>query len=93
MVAVHDREDRLCELVDGVLVEKAVGYYAMTFLPRLVTGLCLLQFGLVEARTDRPLFLLVPVIGESRQFPEPVPRPRAAISSRSKTGGWESPSG
>lgn len=23
----HDREDRLCELVDGVLVEKAMGYY------------------------------------------------------------------
>lgn len=27
VVAVHDRENRLCELVDGVLVEKAVGYF------------------------------------------------------------------
>lgn len=25
VVPVHDRENRLCELVDGVLVEKAVG--------------------------------------------------------------------
>jgi hypothetical protein len=27
VVAVHDREKRLCELVDGVLVEKTMGYY------------------------------------------------------------------
>jgi Uma2 family endonuclease len=27
VVAVHDREDRLCELVDGVLVEKTMRYY------------------------------------------------------------------
>lgn len=27
VVAVHDREGRLCELVDGVLVEKVMGYY------------------------------------------------------------------
>ena len=27
VVAIHDRENRLCELVDGVLVEKAMGYY------------------------------------------------------------------
>ena len=27
VVAVHNREDRLCELVDGVLVEKTIGYY------------------------------------------------------------------
>jgi len=27
VIEVHDREKRLCELVDGVLVEKAVGYY------------------------------------------------------------------
>jgi Uma2 family endonuclease len=27
VVAVHDREQRLCELVDGVLVEKTMGYY------------------------------------------------------------------
>src|SRR4029434_4634848 len=27
VVAVHNREDRLCELVDGVLVEKMMGYY------------------------------------------------------------------
>jgi hypothetical protein len=27
VVAVHSREDRLCELVDGVLVEKTLGYY------------------------------------------------------------------
>lgn len=27
VVAVHDREDRLCALVDGVLVEKTIGYY------------------------------------------------------------------
>src|SRR5262245_48486444 len=27
VIAVHSREDRLCELVDGVLVEKTLGYY------------------------------------------------------------------
>lgn len=27
VVAVHDREKRLCELVDGVLVEKTMGFY------------------------------------------------------------------
>ena len=27
VVAVHDREKRLCELMDGVLVEKTIGYY------------------------------------------------------------------
>jgi Uma2 family endonuclease len=27
VVALHDREDRLCELVEGVLVEKTVGAY------------------------------------------------------------------
>jgi len=27
VVEIHDREDRLCELVDGVLVEKAMGTY------------------------------------------------------------------
>jgi Uma2 family endonuclease len=27
VVAVHTREDHLCELVDGVLVEKTMGYY------------------------------------------------------------------
>jgi Uma2 family endonuclease len=27
VVAVHSREERLCELVDGVLVEKTLGYY------------------------------------------------------------------
>ncbi|MBI2193550.1 MAG: Uma2 family endonuclease [Planctomycetes bacterium] len=27
VIAVHDRTDRLCELVDGVLVEKPMGFY------------------------------------------------------------------
>jgi hypothetical protein len=27
VVAVHNREERLCELIDGVLVEKTIGYY------------------------------------------------------------------
>jgi Uma2 family endonuclease len=27
VIAIHDHEDRLCELVDGVLVEKTVGAY------------------------------------------------------------------
>ena len=27
MIGIHDREDRLCELVDGVLLEKTVGTY------------------------------------------------------------------
>jgi Uma2 family endonuclease len=27
VIAVHDQEARLCELLDGVLVEKAMGYY------------------------------------------------------------------
>jgi Uma2 family endonuclease len=27
VIEIHDREDRLCELVDGILVEKAIGAY------------------------------------------------------------------
>jgi Uma2 family endonuclease len=27
VIEIHDRENRLCELIDGVLVQKAVGYY------------------------------------------------------------------
>ena len=27
VIAIHSREERLCELVDGVLVEKTIGYY------------------------------------------------------------------
>jgi Uma2 family endonuclease len=27
VIEINDRENRLCELIDGVLVEKAVGYY------------------------------------------------------------------
>ena len=27
VIEIHDREDRLCELVDGILVEKAMGAY------------------------------------------------------------------
>jgi Uma2 family endonuclease len=27
VITVHDRENRLCELLDGVLVEKTMGYY------------------------------------------------------------------
>jgi Uma2 family endonuclease len=27
VIAIHDRENRLCELVDGILVEKTVGFY------------------------------------------------------------------
>jgi Uma2 family endonuclease len=27
VIAIHDREKRLCELVDGVLVEKVMGFY------------------------------------------------------------------
>lgn len=27
VIQIHVREDRLCELVDGILVEKAMGYY------------------------------------------------------------------
>jgi hypothetical protein len=26
VLAIHDRQDRLCELIDGVLVEKAMGF-------------------------------------------------------------------
>jgi Uma2 family endonuclease len=31
VIAIHDREDRLCELVDGVLVEKVMGYFEGNF--------------------------------------------------------------
>jgi Uma2 family endonuclease len=30
VVAIHDRENRLCELVDGILVEKTMGFYEST---------------------------------------------------------------
>lgn len=39
VIGVHDREDRLCELVDGVLVEKTVGFMESVFTARLATWL------------------------------------------------------
>ena len=39
VIDIHDREDRLCELVDGVLVEKTVGYqesYLAIFISSLI---------------------------------------------------------
>ena len=36
VVAVHNREDRLCELVDGVLVEKTMGYYESYIVATLI---------------------------------------------------------
>lgn len=37
VIDLHDREDRLCELVDGVLVEKTVGYLESFLALRLAT--------------------------------------------------------
>lgn len=37
VIDVHDREDRLCELVDGVLVEKTVGFVESLLAARLIT--------------------------------------------------------
>jgi Uma2 family endonuclease len=36
VVEIHDREDRLCELVDGILLEKAAGIYE-SYLAALLT--------------------------------------------------------
>ena len=36
VVAVHGREKRLCELVDGVLVEKTMGYYESYIMATLI---------------------------------------------------------
>src|SRR3954468_18822699 len=40
--AIHDRENRLCELVDGVLVEKDMGFDEARF--ALILGALLIEF-------------------------------------------------
>jgi Uma2 family endonuclease len=42
VIDIHDRENRLCELIDGVLVEKAVGYLESRL--ALEIGHLILQF-------------------------------------------------
>jgi Uma2 family endonuclease len=39
VIEVHDRENRLCELVDGVLVEKVMGFYESIYAVLLAVSL------------------------------------------------------
>ena len=80
VVAVHSREERLCELVDGVLVEKTMGYYesyiAATLIRRLGNFVVAHDLGIV-AGAD----------GMMRLAPGLVRIPDVSFVS------WEKPSG
>jgi len=80
VVAVHSREDRLCELVDGVLVEKTMEYYesyiAATLIRRLGNFVVAHDLGIV-AGAD----------GMMRLAPGLVRIPDVSFVS------WENPSG
>jgi Uma2 family endonuclease len=74
VVAIHDRENRLCELVDGVLVEKVTGFDESIFA-------VLLSASLVEYLKTHDLGKVVGADGMMQIFPGLVRMPDAAFIS------------
>lgn len=90
VLAVQEQEDRLCELVDGVLVEKAMGYYESrlalligyfleVFLQRHDLGIVLGADGMLQLLHDQvripDVSFLSWVHFPDRELPsEPIPR-------------------
>jgi Uma2 family endonuclease len=74
VVTVHDRENRLCELVDGVLVEKVMGF------DESICAL-LLASSLVEYLKAHDLGKVVGADGMMRLFPGQVRIPDVAFIS------------
>ena len=84
VVEIHDREDRLCELVDGVLVEKTVGTYE-SYLAVLLAQL----LGDYVRRHD--LGILLGADGMLRLVPELVRIPDLSFISWQRLPGREVP--
>ena len=74
VIEIHDRENRLCELVDGVLVEKAMGFYES----RLAVVLCHLLENFLERHS---LGILVGADGMMRLAPGLVRIPDVSFVS------------
>jgi Uma2 family endonuclease len=74
VVAVHDAENRLCELVDGVLVEKVIGFDESIYA-------VLLSAAIVDYLKTHDLGKVVGADGLMRIFPDLVRIPDAAFIS------------
>ncbi len=74
VIAVHDAENRLCELVDGVLVEKAMGFDESIYA-------VLLSAAVVEYLKTHDLGKVIGADGLMRIFPGLVRIPDAAFIS------------
>src|SRR4051812_35474393 len=74
VVTVHDRENRLCELVDGVLVEKVMGFDESRFAAFLTA--CLVNY-----LNQHDLGAVVGADGMMRLFPGQVRIPDVAFIS------------
>jgi Uma2 family endonuclease len=74
VIAVHDTENRLCELVDGVLVEKAMGFDESIYA-------VLLSASLVQYLETRDLGKVIGADGLMRIFPDMVRIPDTAFVS------------
>jgi Uma2 family endonuclease len=74
VVEVHDRENRLCELVDGVLVEKVVGFDESIYA-------VLLAASLIEYLKTHDLGKILGADGMMKIFPGLVRIPDAAFIS------------
>ena len=86
VLAVHRREKRLCELVDGVLVEKAMGYEESVLAAAIITLLS-------NFSQRKKLGLVAGEGGMLRLFPEMVRIPDVSFISRSRLPGGKPPRG
>jgi Uma2 family endonuclease len=75
VVAIHDRENRLCELVNGVLVEKTMGYYESNL------G-CVLIYILMRYLEEHRLGVVAGMDGMMRLAPGRVRIPDVSFVSR-----------
>src|SRR5271154_4825650 len=74
VIAIHDAENRLCELIDGVLVEKVMGFDESRFA-------VLLSASLIEYLKTHDLGAMVGADGMMQIFPNLVRIPDAAFIS------------
>ena len=77
VAAIHDREDRLCELVDGTLVEKTVGWKESSLAVKLV-------YFLMSFTEPRGLGLVLGPDGMVKLAPGLIRIPDVAFFSRER---------
>jgi Uma2 family endonuclease len=77
VIAIHDAENRLCELVDGVLVEKAMGFDESIYA-------VLLSASMIQYLKTNDLGKVIGADGLMRIFPAMVRIPDAAFISWSR---------